>query len=235
MRTGAWSVWWARAMRLRYGCVCLSMFAALVACVSAPQTDQVRRLSEHMIEFDAVVSTGAFAEDAPREMNRYHLLVWEGGSSAAQSLLRTRVTDARVLEVLKELGAIPGDALKAETWDQRYDPHSSAPDQVIEGPLVEITLIVPGREAPLTIGEFLDDRGGHGFEMRLGGHADLIPIWESGCVICLYSCPGSKIGNASYTVRDYVHEETRYSVRPGVFPADGTEVKVRVRLLRADP
>lgn len=57
-----------------------------------------------------------------------------------------------------------------------------------------------------------------------------IPRWKSGCVVCLYSCPGSKVGNARYTVRDYEKGTTRFRVRPGVLPEDGGRVGVVLRL-----
>jgi hypothetical protein len=83
----------------------------------------------------------------------------------------------------------------------------------------------------ITLDEILLDAGGRGFDMRLGGHRANIPQWHSGCVVCLYSCPGSKVGNARYTVRDYVHDATRFRVRPGALPADGAEVTIELRLL----
>ncbi|HEV7671059.1 MAG TPA: hypothetical protein VGS22_21285 [Thermoanaerobaculia bacterium] len=55
---------------------------------------------------------------------------------------------------------------------------------------------------------------------------------HSGCLICLYSCPGSKIGNRAYTVRDYTNKTTAFRVREGVLPKDGTEVTI---VLRAVP
>jgi len=67
--------------------------------------------------------------------------------------------------------------------------------------------------------------------MRFGGHRANIPKWKSGCVVCLYSCPGSKVGNARYTVRDWVKETTRFRVRKDApLPADGGRVSVIFRL-----
>lgn len=66
--------------------------------------------------------------------------------------------------------------------------------------------------------------------MKFGGHQANIPEWKSGCVVCLYSCPGSKVGNARYTVRDFVDEATRFTVLPGALPEDGTEVTIIFRL-----
>ena len=146
------------------------------------------------------------------------------------SLFRAEVTDVEVLDALERLGAKPGNALGIESWDDRKDPESKAPDQVIQGPPVEILVRVPGRKEPLRLDQILEDPGGRGFDMRFGGHRANIPKWKFGCVVCLYSCPGSKIGNARYTVRDYEKETTRFRVRPGVLPEDGTRVTVIFRL-----
>ena len=67
--------------------------------------------------------------------------------------------------------------------------------------------------------------------MCFGGHRDNIPQWLSGCVICLYPCPGSKVGNVAYTVRDYAEGTTHFGVQPGVLPADGAEVTIRIALI----
>lgn len=119
-----------------------------------------------------------------------------------------------------------------ETWDERKDPKSKAPDRIIQGPGVEVLVRVPGRPKPLTLDQILLDPGKRGFEMRFGGHRANIPHWHSGCIVCLYSCPGSKVGNARYTVRDYVGEATRFRVRPGVLPRDGTRVIILLRLVK---
>jgi hypothetical protein len=141
------------------------------------------------------------------------------------------VSDTQVLDALEALGADAGNALPMDTWERRKDESAAEPDMVIAGPPVEISVRVPGKAAPLTLSQILLDPGGRGFDMRFGGHRANIPHWHSGCVVCLFSCPGSKVGNARYTVRDYVRETTRFRVRPGVLPEDGTEVVIALRLV----
>jgi len=68
-------------------------------------------------------------------------------------------------------------------------------------------------------------------DMRFGGNRANIPKWKSGCVVCLYSCPGSKVGNARYIVRDYANDVTRFRVKPGILPKDDTPIGVVFRLL----
>ena len=81
----------------------------------------------------------------------------------------------------------------------------------------------------------LEDPGGRGLAFRFGGHAANIPIWKSGCGVCLYSCPGAKVGNAAYTVRNYVDGVTRFRIREARFPAAGTPVTVVFRVQPTAP
>ncbi|HKI06692.1 MAG TPA: YdjY domain-containing protein [Thermoanaerobaculia bacterium] len=189
------------------------------------------RVARHEIEFPAVVARASFERELlGLGMPGYHLIVWKDGKAAMASLFRAEVTDVEVLDALEKLGAKPGNALGMATWDERKDPDSKAPERIIQGPPVEILVRVPGRKTPLRLDQILEDPGGRGFDMRFGGHRANIPHWHSGCVVCLYSCPGSKIGNARYTVRDYTEGTTRFRVREGALPEDGTRVGIVLRL-----
>lgn len=194
----------------------------------------ITRESPDTISFPARVESGKFHRRL-LGMPGYHFLVHGGGSAAPAALLVTEVTDVQVLEALTALGGVPGDDLEMDTWEARRDPASPAPDRVIAGPSVEVLVRVPGRATPLPLDQVLEDPAGRGFDMRFGGHRANIPHWHSGCVICLYSCPGSKIGNARYTVRDYTAGTTEFRARAGVLPADGESVEVVLRLLPARP
>ncbi len=196
-----------------------------------PATPSALRVAGRAIEFPAVVTRAAFERELlGMGMPGYHLIVWKDGGAAMASLFRAEVTDTEVLDALEKLGAKPGNALGMAVWEDRKDADSKAPDQVIQGPPVEILVRVPGKKEPLRLDQILQDPGGKGFDMRFGGHRANIAKWHSGCVVCLYSCPGSKIGNARYTVRDYEKKTTRFRVRPGVLPEDGTRVTVIFRL-----
>lgn len=187
------------------------------------------RTAGRQVEFPATVATGAFEREL-LGMPGYHLIVWKGGKAAGAALFQAEVTDVEVLDALEKLGARPGNALPMASWDERGEAHSHAPDQVIQGPAVDILVRVPGRKKPLVLADFLEDPGKRGFDMRLGGHRANIPKWHSGCIACLYSCPGSKVGNARYTVRDYGKGTTRFRVKPNVLPKDGTQVTIVLAL-----
>jgi len=202
-------------------------------CSSLPNTDSlagssIQTISEGEIRFPAVVNVHGFEQGS---MPGYHAIVFEGGRSAGSSLFVAGVTDVQVLDALESLGARPGPGLSMETWDARHEPENAAPEVAIHGPQVEILVILPGGDDPKTLSSFLLDDGGLGLKMRLGGNRENISIWHSGCVACLYSCPGSKIGNAAYTIRDWVDGTTRFRVKPGSLPPDGSVVEIVLRLV----
>jgi hypothetical protein len=187
----------------------------------------VRRPNE--IEFTATVNAKSFESGG---MPGYHAIVWSGGNAAQAALLRAEVSDRQILAALRSLGVKPGDNLSMGTWEERDNPRSPAPDTVIAGPAVEVLLRLPGRKELAPLSSVLEDSAGRGLAMRFGGNEANIPKWKSGCIVCLYSCPGSKVGNAAYTVRDYARGTTRFRVKPGTLPPDGTPVRVVLRLTK---
>lgn len=211
---------------------CLGALAAVsgLGC-SEDAPARVRQLSERAIAFPARVNIAGFED--PSAMPGYHAIVWKNGRAADAALFRAEVTDVQVLDALEALGAVPGNALDLDTWEERHDPQHPAPRRVLEGPPVEIFVRLPDEGTLEPLASLLTDPGGRGLEMRFGGHRENIPLWRSGCITCLYSCPGSKVGNARYTVRDFVEGSTHFSVKPDVLPRDGTQVEIVFRLSRS--
>jgi len=185
------------------------------------------------IEFPATVHAAAF--DGAGEMAGYHAVVARGGRAAHAGLLEADVDDRAALDALERAGAKPAGNLPLAAWEDRRDPKSRAPATVIAGPPVEVLLRLPGRSDPIPLAEVVSDSGGRGLEMRFAGNAANIPKWRSGCIVCLYSCPGSKVGNARYTVRDFVSGTTRFRARRDVLPPDGTRIGVILRLTPTRP
>jgi len=212
-----------------------ALLIALIAALglAAPAPGPITRRG-NSIEFPATVHAAAFERRLlGLGMPGYHLIVWKDGRAAHAALFQAEVTDVQLLNALEALGAKPGNNLPMAAWDERDDPKSKAPDLIIAGPTIDVFVRLPGRGAPIPLGQILEDKEGKGLEMRLGGNRANIPKWKSGCIACLYSCPGSKLGNARATVRDYTRNPDRYHVRPGVLPEDGTKVTIVLRLAGA--
>ena len=204
----------------------IGLLPLLTALLAGASNQVVVRSNE--VEFAATVHAKAF--DGDSSMPGYHAIAWKDGRSAHAALFEADVSDTDVLDALEGLGAKPGGNVPMEAWDDRRNRASRAPDTRIAGPAVEVLLRLPGRAGLVPLASVLEDPGGRGLDLRFGGNRANIPKWKSGCVVCLYSCPGAKVGNARYTMRDYVEGSTRFRTRAGALPPDGTRVGVVLRL-----
>lgn len=160
----------------------------------------------------------------------HHFIVWQGGRSSNNALIEADASDLDVGRALRSLGAVAGDNLTLDSWDARQEPGNSDPDLHVEGTVVDV-VISWGDSASVRAGDILVDHGGKGFEFRFGGHEKFVPVWKSGCIVCLESCPGGRISNARYTLRDYQYDVATFDPRHHMLPEDGTPVVVTLKVM----
>ncbi len=173
----------------------------------------------------ALAFRSASGEDAG-----YHALVYEGGGAAAKALLTTPVPDLEVAERLRELGAQDGGGVPMAAWNLRHLPLVRPPGARVAGTALRVLVEWEGWESPRDFSTLLQDPGGQGVAFRFGGNEEQDPLWDSGCIACLFSCPGGVISNERYTIRDHVRGVTHFS--PAVdLPEADTSVAVTIELL----
>ena len=178
----------------------------------------------------------------PRAMQRWfgvqghHAVVWNEGKASRWALFRAFASDHDVRVALEALDAKPGENLTIETWTERSNPKSLEPDKRVEGTPVEVFVSWGGR-APVPLASVLRQEGSPSpeLEFRYGGNEKWQPTFKSGCIVCLYSCPGGAVSSRSHTIRDYEKEGVIYFSRPEALPPDGTEITIILRPKRETP
>lgn len=160
----------------------------------------------------------------------HHFIVWKGGAAARNALVEADVNDLEIQRALESLGGHTGDNLTLNTWDKRADRTNSDPDLRVRGTVVDVSLAWSGHSA-VRASDIFVDHGGHGFDFHFGGHEKFISIWKSGCVVCLESCPGGRVSNARYTIRDQYDGTARFDLNRKLLPTDGTLVTVTLKLV----
>ncbi|MBI4963298.1 MAG: hypothetical protein HY913_08475 [Desulfomonile tiedjei] len=178
-----------------------------------------------LAELQPQAFSGGWLKSTPN----YHAVVWKGGGAAGEALLSSYADDSSFYDALVSIGAIPGNNLTMAAWNKRKDPNSTAPDTRVEGSPVDVFVWWDGLPSPLPLAGLLNDSAGKGIDMRFGGNKALIPEWHSGCIACLYSCPGGKVSNHAYTIRDYVKGTTLFSVNQSVVPKEKHQAVVIFR------
>ena len=167
-------------------------------------------------------------------MPGYHAVVWEKGKSSNQALFTAYSNDAVVHDAIMAVGAKPGNNLTMDAWEKRYDKSNPAPDTRVEGTPVEVLVWWNGLDDPKPLESLLVDPGGKGLDLRFGGNRSLIPKWNSGCIVCLQSCPGGKVSNRAYTIRDYVNGKSIFKVNKNTVPKEKRKVVVIFRVKRTE-
>lgn len=183
----------------------------------------------------AVTSLGGF-EGSLSPYPGYHFLCWKQGRAAPLALLTTEFSDADIQAGLQKLGGRSGDNLLQETWDERHSETSKAANLKVEGSPIEV-LVETESGSLWPLKELIEVPGGLAPDVRLGGHMKFRPSWQSGCILCLVSCPGGRLSNASYTCHDYAKGEATHKLTERgrrVFQ-NGAEVTVVFRLSKDDP
>lgn len=165
----------------------------------------------------------------------HHAIVWKEGGAADKALFETEASDRDILDALIEMGAEPGNNLPPETWLEGDNPNSLFPEMRVEGTPVEILVKLSEDIEPVLLREFLSVKGPLQYDPRVGGHADQIERWQSGCVFCLFSCPGGRCSNAGATIRQQVEGVGEWFAREDLLPADGEPVVLIFRLGSENP
>jgi hypothetical protein len=184
--------------------------------------------TEGTLRLLARVQGSAFLNSLPPD-HQYHALVHEDGGAAAKALFTTRVSDGEIARVLRELGAQDGGGVPMAAWNLRWVPLVPQPAARVAGTPIQVTVTWEGAVREFSLAELLRDPGGEGVDMRFGGNEEHDHEWDSGCIMCLYSCPGGVISNAAYSIRD--HQRGATAFEPGDdFPPDGAEVIITLTL-----
>ncbi len=162
--------------------------------------------------------------------NGHHFIVWSGGNNSKKALIVTQIPDDHILSALEALKVKPGNNLTVETWNERANPSSPAPEKHVKGTKIKISVSWDDKELPAH--ELFENSDEDDFEFRVGGHRDLISVWHSGCVTCLFSCPGGRTSNAVYTIRDQYKDRKTFKADLSRLPEDGTPVKVHMKVVQ---
>lgn len=198
---------------------------------AAPVVDRAAR----EVRFTATVQPEAM--DRLFGVRGHHAIVWKGGKSHKWALFAADASDRDVRAALDAIGARRGENLTPAAWNERDDPKNAEPDKRVEGSAIEVLVEWRGSRGRVPLGRLLAEKG-HAhpqLDFRYGGNEAWQKEFQSGCIVCLYSCPGGAIGNRAHPIRDYVRDGVVYASLPDRLPPAGTKVTIILRLSKENP
>lgn len=180
------------------------------------------------VQIEATAQPGAFMASLPPD-HQYHALVHRDGGAASRALFVTAVPDTTLARIFRAMGAEDRGGVPMAAWNLRWVPLVPQPDARVQGTRMEVMVSWEGQQ-PVPLASLLQDPGGRGVEFRFGGNEDQNHHWHSGCILCLFSCPGGVVSNAAYTIRDHQRSRTQFWPQAEM-PDDGTPVILSFILL----
>ena len=180
------------------------------------------------VRFIATVQPSAMKR--PFGVKGHHAIVWKGGNAHRWALFVSDVSDHDVRVALDSLGARRGENLTADSWNARADRSNPEPDKRVEGSRIHVYVEWNNRRTPL--GNVIQEkrRVTPQLDLRYGGNERYQKDFKSGCIVCLYSCPGGAIGNHAHPIRDYVRDGVVYASVPDRLPPAGTKVIIVLKV-----
>lgn len=168
------------------------------------------------------------AMDRPFGVKGHHAIVWSGGKSKTWALFVSDASDHDVRAALDSLGAKAGENLTADAWNRRDDPMTAEPDKQVTGTPVDVFVEWRGSKGRIPLAQLLTEKDLPAplLDFRYGGNERWQKDFHSGCIVCLYSCPGGAIGNHAHSIRDYVRDGIVYASVPERLPPSGTRVTI---------
>lgn len=194
--------------------------------VGLPPTGRKTKVEEHSMTLPGRIWPERYRKH-PGRYHGHHAVTYQGGSQAHKALIEVETPDREVAAFLAEQGASSGGGIPADAWLRLSHPGASEPDLRAEGSPVVVEVRAPGGPW-FPLHALLADKGGRDLDLRFVDNRRWIETFGSGCVVCLSSCPGSKIANRAYTIRENQAGAMEFLPQPSPF-SDGDVVEVRVR------
>ncbi len=205
-----------------------ALVPALVVALATGEPDRPRlRVEGRSLRFEATMHPLRWGWH-PMRYGGHHALVFEGGGMAGKALIRAPIPDAEVAEALERLGLEARGGIPKRAWEARSDAGDPAPDTRAAGDPVTVSVRWEGSGGWRPLGSLIRDRRGHGIDLRFADNREWIPVFGSGCIVCLSSCPGSKIANRELTIRENEAGAMDFQVVAEDLPGEGSRVEVRI-------
>jgi hypothetical protein len=149
-----------------------------------------------------------------------HGLVFKDGKNGEKSVLRALGDHKSFHEGLIKLGFKAGNNM---TMD-------NAATTFVQGDPLEVTVSWEGAKKEYRLDEVIKDSNGKPLLIKFGGNLESALKYNTGCLICLDSCPVGITSNASYTMGAIEkRNEVSFTGIKEVLPPDGTQVVVTLK------
>ncbi|MFZ3101687.1 MAG: YdjY domain-containing protein [Desulfitobacteriaceae bacterium] len=188
----------------------------------APATEQAAQVSKtNPIIVDKVAKTvkmytevnGKYFVEPTR-----HGIVFKDGSNGEKSILKGWGNQNDFYNALIDIGAKPGNNLTLETV------------AAVQGDPLDVTITWNGAGKAIPLYDAILDSQNKKADFRFGGNQAQAKTKNTGCILCLDSCPVGITSDATYPQKSFDSKQVEFRGNKAVLPADGTPVIVTFKV-----
>ncbi|MBU3145166.1 YdjY domain-containing protein [Clostridium sp. CF012] len=202
----------------------LSLAACTKATPEASKTDaKVLVVNKETKEIKMLCEVnGKYFTEATR-----HGVVFAKGSNGEKSALRGLADEKEFHQALLDIGAKPGNNLKAA------DMKASADKGVaVDGDKLSAVVTWEGQDKEIPFEDIIKASVEKPMDLRFGGNLESAKKNNTGCVLCLDSCATGITSDAAYPTGTTQNDVVKFYGDESVLPKDGTVVTVTFRLAK---
>jgi ferredoxin len=149
-----------------------------------------------------------------------HAAIFKDGKYGDKSIFKGFTSPQAFHDALVEIGAKPGENMTMENKEKTS----------VEGGEMVVTVTWEGAPKEYLLDEVVKDSNGKPIVVRFGGNLPMALEKNTGCLICLDSCPVGICSNATYTYGAVEgRNEVGFTGNKDVLPPEGTLVVIKVK------
>ena len=150
-----------------------------------------------------------------------HFAVFKDGKNGEKSVFRALANPVEFYDALLKIHARPGGNMTLQNKEITH----------VEGQAFKVTVTWAGAPRSYTIDQVIVDSNHKPIRMKFGGNIENAEKLNTGCLLCLDSCPVGIVSNAAYTYGAVEkRKEVAFTGNPDVLPPDGMRVWVTLSL-----
>ncbi|MGV8981017.1 YdjY domain-containing protein [Clostridium sp.] len=156
-----------------------------------------------------------------------HGIVFAKGSNGEKSLLRGLADEKEFHQALLDIGAKPGNNLKAADMKAEADKGVA-----VDGDKLKAVVTWEGQDKEIPFEDIIKASVEKPMDLRFGGNLESAKKNNTGCVLCLDSCATGITSDAAYPTGTTQNNVVKFYGDENVLPEDGKVVTVTFRLAK---
>lgn len=201
--------------------LCIALMASIaVGCSNAQKTTDTKSAEVLVVDTEKkevkmlTEVNGKYFTETTR-----HGVVFKGGSNGEKSILRGLADEKKFYEALASFDITAGNNLTKDDKGKK-----------IEGTKMDVFVTWEGLGKEIPFNDIVVSSDPRPMDIRFGGNIERANANNTGCILCLDSCPTGITSNSSYAFGE--SDTVKFTGNKDILPEDGTQVTVIFRIAK---